>query len=89
MVWSNLSKNLMSQIEQIEGGLRLMVQALISRIKKKAAPAAETLFSALFSFSKRKEDRVMRDSNGVVLMLMKKKMHETASFALVSGFDPE
>lgn len=33
---------------------------------------------------------MMRDSNGVVLMLMKakKKIHETTSFALVSGFDP-
>ena len=34
MTWSNLSKNFMSQIEQIEGGLRLMVWALIGRIKK-------------------------------------------------------
>ncbi|GAY66077.1 hypothetical protein CUMW_245860 [Citrus unshiu] len=34
MAWSNLSKNLMSQIEQIEGGLRLMVRALVGRIKK-------------------------------------------------------
>ena len=34
MTWSNLSKNLMSQIEQIEGGLRLMVRALIGGIKK-------------------------------------------------------
>ncbi|KAK9184432.1 hypothetical protein WN943_024782 [Citrus x changshan-huyou] len=36
MAWSNLSKNLISQIEQIEGGLRLMVRALIGRIKKLA-----------------------------------------------------
>ena len=28
-----MPKNLMSQIEQIEGGLRLMVPALIGRIK--------------------------------------------------------
>ncbi|KAK9190237.1 hypothetical protein WN943_018839 [Citrus x changshan-huyou] len=33
MAWSNVSKSLMSQIEQIEGGLRLMVPALIGRIK--------------------------------------------------------
>ncbi|GAY64178.1 hypothetical protein CUMW_231590 [Citrus unshiu] len=34
MAWRNMSKNLMSQIEQIECGLRLMVLALIGRIKK-------------------------------------------------------
>ncbi|ESR64716.1 protein INAPERTURATE POLLEN1 [Citrus sinensis] len=34
MAWRNVSKNLMSQIEQIECGLRLMVPALIGRIKK-------------------------------------------------------
>ncbi|KAH9671002.1 protein INAPERTURATE POLLEN1 [Citrus sinensis] len=34
LLFRNLSKNLMSQIEQIEGGLRLMVRALVGRIKK-------------------------------------------------------
>ncbi|GAY67835.1 hypothetical protein CUMW_259620 [Citrus unshiu] len=33
MAWSNVSKNLMPRIKQIEGGLRLMVPALIGRIK--------------------------------------------------------
>ncbi|KAH9801383.1 protein INAPERTURATE POLLEN1 [Citrus sinensis] len=34
MALRNVSKNLMSHIEQIECGLRLMVPALIGRIKK-------------------------------------------------------
>ncbi|KAL9438748.1 hypothetical protein AB3S75_024428 [Citrus x aurantiifolia] len=75
MAWRNVSKNLMSQIEQIECGLRLMVPALIGRIKKVQSGFVGRIAEDRVAFERQSDEEL----KGVIGEAMKEEMDDMVS----------
>ncbi|KAJ4712818.1 protein INAPERTURATE POLLEN1 [Melia azedarach] len=76
MAWKNVSQNLTTRIEQIECGLRLMVPALISRMKKLQAGFMGRVAENWVAID-RKNDGVLKEV--IIGEAMKEEMEEMVS----------